>query len=283
MTWFVIGAAPRSQAVAIADGLSVAEFTTLPDDDAYPAALAIDADGALYTGSYHSGALWSISPDGDAREIAGSRERIGAVSGLDIAPDGALLILDRIAPLDATGALVWRYVDGELTRLFEIQSEAFFGNVLPDDIAVDAAGRIYISDRLGHVLRYSEAGAPLGWDSEAYWWLAPCRDVCEITGIAYDRANDALLIADPAAEAVYRVRTTAGLPGDFTTLLRGADLKQDFGFDGIAVSAGGVMSTSRCSIGIASPASKIVSWSCWRKTSAAPAMSPSMPRAIASM
>lgn len=244
MTWFVIGSAPRSQAVALAEGVRVAEFAALPDDDAYPAALAIDADGTLYSGSYQTGALWSISPAGDVREIRGSRERIGSVTGLDIAPDNRLYILDRIAPLNAEGAVVWRYAKGELDRLFEIQAAAFFGNVLPDDIAVDSAGRIYISDRLGHVLRYSAAGEPMGEEpmsenGAAYWWLAPCNKQCEITGIAYDRANDALLIADPAAEAVYRVKITDGSAGDSATLIRAAEEKSDYGFDGIALSPSG--------------------------------------------
>lgn len=238
MTWFVIGSAPRSQAVAIADGIRVSEFATLPDDDAYPAALAIDADGTLYTGSYQSGALWSISPAGAVQAVSGSRERIGSVTGLDVAPDNALYILDRIAPLKAEGAIVWRYANGDLHRLFEIRAETFNGNILPDDIAVDIAGRVYISDRLGRVLRYSGAGEPLG-SSGAYWWLAPCHEDCEITGIAYDRENDALLIADPAAEQVYRVTIADETPGEVDTLARGADQKSDYGFDGIAWSPGG--------------------------------------------
>ncbi len=239
MTWFVIGSAPRSQAVAIADGITVSEFAALPDDEAYPAALAIDADGTLYTGSYQSGALWSISPAGAVREIPDSRERIGSVTGLDVGPDNALYILDRIAPLDATGALVWRYDDGELDQLFEIRSDEFLGDLLPDDIAIDIAGRIYISDRLGHVLRYGQNGEIMGRDGWSYWWFAPCSKQCEITGIAYDRAHDALLIADPADEAVYRVKITDGSPGDSVTLLRGADPKSDYGFDGIALAPGG--------------------------------------------
>ena len=239
MTFFVIGSAPRSQAVAIAGDIAVSEFAVLPDDDAYPAALAIDADGRLFTGSYKTGALWSISPAGDVREIPGSRERIGAVAGLDVAPDGALTILDRIAPLEATGAVVWRYAGGELTRLFDIRGQAFIGGVLPDDIAVDDAGRVYISDRLGHVLRYSDAGEPLGEYDGAYWWHAPCSDQCEITGIAYDAAEDALLIADPAAEAVYQVAIADGPPGEQRTLLRGAAQKQDYGFDGLTINVRG--------------------------------------------
>ena len=83
MTFFVIGSAPRSQAVAIAEGITISEFAALPDEDAYPAALAIDVDWQLYTGSYQSGALWSISPAGDVREIQGSSgaRRVGRRAG----------------------------------------------------------------------------------------------------------------------------------------------------------------------------------------------------------
>lgn len=239
MTWFVIGSPPRSQAVAVAEGLRVYEFATLPDDDAYPAALAIDAEGLLYTGSYQSGALWSISSDGAVQEIPGSRERIGSVTGLDVAPNGALYILDRIAPLNAEGAVVWRYAGGELESLFKISSEAFLGSVLPDDIAVDKERRIYISDRLGHVLRYSAAGEPLGLNGEAYWWLAPCSDNCELTGIAYDSADDALLIADPAADSLYRVEIADGAPSEFDAVIWGIDQQEDYGFDGISLGLDG--------------------------------------------
>ena len=239
MTWFVIGSAPRSRAIAIADNVTVTEFATLPDNDAYPAALAIDAAGVLYSGSYQSGALWSISPAGEVREIRGSREKIGSVSGLDVAADGALYILDRIAPLDATGAVIWRYAEGELARLFEIRYDDFTGGILPDDIALDADKRIYISDRLGHVLRYSPTGAALGEGGEPYWWFAPCRQKCEITGIAYDRANEELLIADPAAEAVYRVKIADGLTEDRRKVYGGAEQRNEYGFDGISAARGG--------------------------------------------
>ena len=239
MTFFVIGSAPRSQAVALAADVAVSEFASLPDEDAYPAALAIDADGWLYTGSYKTGALWSISPEGIVREIEGARENIGSVSGLDLAPDGALYILDRIAPLDATGALVWRYAGGDLARLFEIKAEDFRGGLLPDDIAVDSAGRIYVSDRLGRALRYGRDGESLGADGEALWWRSPCSDNCEITGIAYDAVHDALMIADPAAEAVYRVAVGDASPGAESITLRGARQKYDYGFEGLAVTADG--------------------------------------------
>ncbi len=241
MTWFVIGAAPRSRAVALRDGLSVREFAALPDADAYPAALAIDADGKLYTGSYATGAIWSISPAGDVRELPGSRERIGSVTGLDLAPDGALYVLDRIAPLDAQGALVWRYFTSQLERLFDISPNPSTGGPLADDIAVDKRGLIYISDRLGHVLRYSETGAPMGDAGEPIWWRAPCREDCEITGLAYDRANDQLLVAEPGSETILRLAELDRERPRESSLYRSLGDKHDYGFDGIhAADAGEV-------------------------------------------
>ena len=147
MTWWVVGSAPRSQAVAEGAGVSVSEFAALPDEDAYPAALAIAADGSVYTGSYQTGALWAISPDAAVSEIAESRARIGSITGLDVGPDGALYILDRISALESKGAVIWRYQAGELTSIVQIPAEPTIGVLLPDDIAVDSAGLIYISDR----------------------------------------------------------------------------------------------------------------------------------------
>ena len=238
ITWWVIGSAPRSQATAVADGVTVREFATLPAADAYPAALAISADGTVFTGSYQTGALWSISPAGAVREIAGARDLIGSVSGLDVAPDGNLYILDRIAALEAKGAVVWRYAAGALESLFHIPPFDYF-EMLFDDIAVDAAGRIYLSDRRGHVLRYAADGAPLGLDGEPYWWYLPCSAGCEATGLAYDRADDALLIADAAAEAIYRIDLAEDRPEDVQRLYGAGAEDQGYGFDGMDVAPAG--------------------------------------------
>ncbi len=209
MTWFVIGSAPRAQAVAVAAGITVSEYVALPDDDAYPAALAIGSDGTLYTGSYQSGALWAISRGGDISEIPGSRARIGSVTGLDSAPDGTLdgtsdgtlYILDRITPLDAKGAVLWRYADGMLEAILEISDLA-----LPEDIAVDSAGTIYLSDRkTGAVWAYAPASEAL-----AVFWQLPCGETCAATGLAYDAAHDALLITDSESDIVYRVAVSDG-------------------------------------------------------------------------
>ena len=238
MTWWVVGSAPRSQAVAEREGVSVSEFAALPDEDAYPAALAIAGDGTVYTGSYQTGALWAISPDGDVSEIAESRSRIGSITGLDIAPAGDLLILDRIAALESKGAIVWRYQAGELTSVVQIPAEPTIGLQLPDDIAVDSAGQIYISDREpARVWRYSGDGENLG-----LFWRPPAGAEAAPTGLAYDPGRDAILISDSAQDAVYRVPAGAAdlaTASAATETLFNDQGRNGYGFDGLDVSPSG--------------------------------------------
>ena len=236
ITWWVIGSAPRTQAVPIDKNITVAEYIALPDDDSYPAALARAADGALYTGSYQTGALWSIAA-GRVHEIPHSRQRIGSVSGLDIAPDGALFILDRIKPLEAQGAVIWRYAAGDLSPIAQIPNDKTIGLVLPDDIAIDSAGFIYISDRdPPRVWRYTLAG-----DNQGIWWQPPDDDAAP-TGLAYDPARNAILITDSAQDAIYRVSAEADdLPAArrATETLYQDDRENGYGLDGIAASPQG--------------------------------------------
>lgn len=236
MTWWVIGSAPRTQAVAIGEGVAVSEYVTLPDDDAYPAALALAEDGTLYTGSYQTGAIWSISTDGFIRELAGTRNRIGSVSGLDVAADGALIILDRIQALDAKGAVIWRYADGELSSIVRIPNDPASGLVLPDDIALDGAGLMYISDRdPPRIWRYTLAGENLG-----VWWQA-APDTAP-TGLAYDPFSNAILITDSEQDAIYRVAAAANSLSealDQTEILYQNHDKAGYGLDGITASPAG--------------------------------------------
>ena len=236
MTWWVIGSAPRTQAVAIDEAVAVAEYIALPDDDSYPAALALADDGALYTGSYQTGALWSIA-DGLVHEIPDSRARIGSVSGLDVAPDGALFILDRIKPLEAQGAVIWRYADGGLSVIARIPNDKTVGLVLPDDIAVDRAGFIYVSDRdPPRVWRYTLDG-----QNQGVWWQAVDDDAAP-TGLAYDSSRHAILITDSERDVIYRVSADAD---DLRAALRQTEiLYQDdgengYGLDGIAAAPDG--------------------------------------------
>lgn len=238
MTWWVIGSAPRSVAVAVADSVTVEEYITLPDDDSYPAAIAIADDGTLYTGSYASGAIWTITSDGFISEIADTREKVGSVSGLDIADDGSLIILDRVEALDAEGAIVWRYADGELSSVVQIPNDETVGVMLPDDIAVDSEGFIYITDRdPARVWRYTSDGI-----NQGVWWQPPAssdEEPSAPTGLAYNPTDDAILITDGEQDAIYRVSASAT---DLDEALQNTELlyvdtgNNDFSLDGITVS-----------------------------------------------
>ena len=239
MTWFVVGSAPRSQAVAVAEGVAVSEFAALPGEDAYPAALALDAEGRLYTGSYQTGAVWAIDPAGQVREIIGAEAGIGSVTGLDVGADGALYILDRVAPLDAQGAVVWSYDETGLRLLAEIPAGRVNGLMLPDDIAVDRDNHIYISDRdPPRLLRLDSAGETL----DIVW--RPRDSSIAPTGLAYDSDNHALLITDSANDHIYRLPLDApdldAAVDRAETLFSAAD-NLDYGLDGIDIAPDGAI------------------------------------------
>lgn len=238
LTWWVVGSAPRATAISIDAGVTVEEYIMLPDDDSYPAAVALGDDGTLYTGSYSSGVIWSITADGIISEVDDTRDQIGSVTGLDVASNGVLYILDRIEALDAKGAIIWQYADGNLTSLVEIPYDDTVGVALPDDIAVDGEGLIYITDRdQANVWRYGADGS-----NQGVWWQPPASPVSEKaapTGLAYDPTENAILITDGEQDAIYRVSAaSAGLAEarDNTELLYVDTQRNGYGFDGIDVS-----------------------------------------------
>ena len=239
MTWFVVGSAPRSQAVAVAPGVTVSEFAALPGDAAYPAALALDAEGALYSGSYQTGAVWAIDPAGQVREIISADRGVGSVTGLAVSADGALYILDRVTPLDAQGAVVWRFDDAGLQQLAHIPTGRVTGVMLPDDIAIDRDGSIYISDRdPPRVLRLDRKGESL----HMFW--RPRDSSAAPTGLAYDSASHALLVTDSANDSIFRVPLDAP---DLDAAISGAEMifgdadKREYGLDGIDIAPDGAI------------------------------------------
>lgn len=230
--------APRTLAVPLVVDVTIEEFVQLPDEDAYPAALAIAVDGTLYTGSYVSGVIWIISPDGTIDEKGGSREFIGSVSGITVADDGAVYILDRIDPLESEGAIIWRSVEGELEEIARFSNDPQSGLVLPDDIALDVAGNIYISDfGADRVWRLDANG-----DNAEIWWTPPEADSLEIApiGLAYHPVDDAILVTDPIQNTIYSVPVAADDPVAETEIIYSTTSATDQpGFDGITVTSAG--------------------------------------------
>lgn len=228
----------REQAVAQAANFGVAEFVQLPGEDAYPAALAVAADGTLYTASYVTGAVWAITPDGQLNEIAGTREALGSVTGMAVGADGTLYVVDQLsADIRAAGGIVRRISglpDNPAISDFAQIGDAR-GFVEPADIVLDAQGFVYVSDRgRGEIWRFDADGT-----NGALWWAETALVAGVLpapSGMAFDAQNNALIVVDGDANAVYRLRTAD--TSQEVLYLHGGRANPP-GFNGVTVAADG--------------------------------------------
>ena len=241
---------PRLEAVPLTADYAVEEYVMLPDEDAYPATFAVDQNGTLYTGSYATGVIWAINTQKELREIPNTREKIGSVSAIVAAPDNSFYILDRISPLFTQGAKVWKLDSADTLTLVKdftgIQADIL---QLPDDIAVDNVGNIYISDRgadNNHDIIYRLASD----GTEGVWWQSPPVTNARVyapTGLAYNREKNALYITDFLLDLIYEVDIAEdGSAGENKILYdrRQGDEETPPGFDGISVTDDGIVFVS---------------------------------------
>ncbi|MFN8563817.1 MAG: hypothetical protein U0703_19865 [Anaerolineae bacterium] len=221
----------RVVSVSLVPDVAVRQFAELPDDDAYPAAVAAAPDGTVYTGSFATGAVWQITPDGQVSEIPGTREALGAVMGLAAEPDGSLLVIDQLDtdPRSSGGRLV-RVVDGASSILAEV------GFVAPNDLALDSQGRIYVSDSGANIVWRFDADGSNG----SVWWSSPATGSPQpaVTGLAYDPTRDAIIVTDPEINDVYRVAVADGAT---EVIYHHGDRANPPGFDGVTVTPDGVV------------------------------------------
>lgn len=221
----------RQVSVALAPNVTVREFAVLPDNDAYPSAVAAAPDGTLYTGSFATGALWRITPEGVVSEVPGTRDRIGAVMGLAVAPEGTLLIVDQLdTDPRSAGGIVFTLQGDALTVFAEP------GFIAPNDVTVDGQGRVYISDSgTNQVWRFDADGA-----NGTVWWQSPPQaegsPTPAVTGLAYDATRDAIIITDPEINDIYRVPVAGG---ETEVLYHHGERATPPGFDGAVVAPDG--------------------------------------------
>jgi sugar lactone lactonase YvrE len=233
-----VNSGDRVQSQGLRDGMTSAEFALLPDDDAYPAAVAVAPDGTIYTGSYATGAVWALDADGTPQEIPDSRDVIGAVAGLTVAPDGTVFVVDQVDtdPRSIGGRIVRILPDGTVEIIIEsLDDDVSF--ITPDDIALDSTGLIYVTER-GHnaVWRFDADGS-----NGVAWWTPPESTVADVrgavTGIAYDATTNQMLVTDPDLNLIYRV-DVATADGEIVFRYTG-DPTQPPGFDGLTVTPDG--------------------------------------------
>jgi sugar lactone lactonase YvrE len=236
--WLIYGAInsqDNRSSVALAETVTVREFANLPDDDSYPASVTAGV-GVVMTGSYASGAIWSILPDGTITEIPDTRESIGAVTGLALAPDGTLYIVDQFDTDPRTsGGDVKALGRAGVIRTFAVIADER-GFISPDDVAVDNEGRVYVSDRgRDEIWRFTPDG------TGALWWSSPVVEGAEQyapTGLAYDPSTNTILITDSSLNIIYRV----SIDGASTeTLYQHGTRPNEPVFDGITVMPDGTV------------------------------------------
>jgi len=200
--YFNVSNFPRLEPFALSETVSVAEYATFDDEEAYPGAVAVDENGILYTGSYVHGAVWRVNTSGDISEIPGSREQIGSVIGLDVAADGSVYVLDHLDAFSNGGAKVWQISGETITPVAEFGVEGDIVVSKPNDIAVDSNGRVYLLDiSLSQILL-------LDGDNIRIWWQVP-DETYQIAGLAYHAVNDSLLISDANRHAIYEIPVSA--------------------------------------------------------------------------
>lgn len=231
-----INSAERRSGQAIAEGVTVTEYATLPDDDAYPATVAASPDGLVYTASYASGRVWRIDPDGVAVPVPGSLEQLGAVTALAFGPDGTLVIIDRLtSDFRSTGGAIWTLSPaGDLDTFGDL--DAVDALQEPQDVAVDADGNIYVLDRSRRqIWRFDTAG------DAVLWWEVPPDDLQAAdtlpNGLAYDSATNTFLVAGTEPDILYRVAAD----GESSEVIYRHETGQVPGFDGLDITSDGTI------------------------------------------
>lgn len=244
----VVQNTPRENGVPLVADYAVEEYMPLPNDDAYPATVAVDAAGTVYTGSYVTGAIWAQDTRKTLREIPGTRDRIGSVTGITVAPDGSLYILDRVDPLAVAGSKIWQLTtDDSLTLLKDYTIDNGLTSLqLPDDIAVDNAGRIYITDR-GIDHNHDVIWRILPDGTEGVWWQSPPVTTSQVyapTGLGYRSETNTLYVTDSVLDVVYEISIgDDGAAGESKVVYdrRFGNETVRPGFDGISVAPDGIL------------------------------------------
>lgn len=230
----------RDLSVALVPEVSVREFAVLPDNDAYPPAVAAAPDGTVYTGSYATGAIWAIDAAGTVRELPNTRETIGAVTGLTTIPDGTLLVVDQLDtdPRTRGGRIYQIAPDGTISPFGTTDGDIDF--IAPNDITLDSAGAVYVTDSgRNEVLRFVPAAD--GTVAAESWWAVPTQTGSTrsaLTGIAYDATTDAIVVTDPELNRIYRI-PVATVQGEI--VYEHGERANAPGFDGITVGPDGTL------------------------------------------
>lgn len=193
-------------------GITVSTLIELEDEEAFPDALTIGADGNLYSGSFCTGEIWRITPEGESETFLKKDSGVGAASGMAFSPSGDLFVIDRddCDPRKSISKIKKIAPDGTVSDFGDIEN-----NEILSSLAFSPDGILYATDtQLGEIRFYTPDGTGATW-----WELPERRNEARPTGLEYDPVNHALVVADTNNGFIYRVEITPeGQPGNSTEI-----------------------------------------------------------------
>ncbi|MHB8749221.1 MAG: Vgb family protein [Aggregatilineales bacterium] len=223
----------RHDSAAVAPGVSVATFATLPGDNVYPIGIARAPDGTLYVSAFGLDIVYKVAATGELTPWLQSANGLIAPGTLTVAPNGTLYVIDftTAKPGTSVGAIKTITPDGKVS-VYDNSLQVTQGLSYLSHMAFDAQGNLYVTlTASGAIWRYPVNGGGAGAS-----WLKLASvggNAAQPTGIVYDRAHNALIIADAATGTIYRATITSnGGPDQPLVMYRNADLSmQGLAFD----------------------------------------------------
>ncbi|MFF3614431.1 SMP-30/gluconolactonase/LRE family protein [Streptomyces sp. NPDC002580] len=226
-------AAPRTP-VPSTPAARVSTAFTLPDDRAYPEGIAADPrTGALYVGSYTTGAVYRAVPGSRTAEIflPAGRDGRHTANGLKVDRAGRLWVTDSTA-----GVSVYDVRTRSALARFDVPGDA---PRFVNDIAITADGSAYLTDSVREVVyRVAPADLAEARTHGGHATLTPAHDLggvlaphpagtFTLNGIA--AGDRCLFTVDMTGGALYRVDLATGAIRRVT--LHGGDLVNGDGLE----------------------------------------------------
>jgi sugar lactone lactonase YvrE len=196
---------------------------SLPGDRYYPESLTAAADGTLYVGSLGTGQVVKVSPGESTFTtfLAGGDPK--GVAGL-LVDDGSstlfLCAVDLTTTPPTTEVRGYHLDDASLKNRYSFPEPAFC-----NDLALDGAGNLYISDSFGGIYKLLKGAttlsswkrdpllapsSPTGFGADG---LAVGRDVLYVNAFSDSRLVQIAINADGSAGALSAITVTPALEG----------------------------------------------------------------------
>jgi DNA-binding beta-propeller fold protein YncE len=201
---------PRHDAKPVTQGVTVAPFVTLPEENIFPMGLTAASDDSFYVSLFGTGAILKVDAKGSPTPFIAPQDASLVAGGtMALGPDKALYVIDY-------SSTDLRQAKGTIKRITPDGKISVFGTVLPNQVlplwahmAFDAAGNLYITDpATAEIWQFAPSGS-----RTVLWNAAPLAGVRgQPTGIAYDSARNALVVGDAGTGSIYRLVLTSGTP-----------------------------------------------------------------------